>query len=72
MTNWQPIATAPRDGRSILVCSNRIMDWMQVVAWDDETSAKHDGYGWIIDDSSCSYGDGNFTHWMLLPDPPPP
>jgi len=67
--NWQPIETAPKDGRRVLV-------------WIDDPKLLRDGYPicfarlWFYDDGSLGGGAEGFngkwdiTHWMPLPEPP--
>lgn len=69
MTKWQPIETAPKDGRDVLV-------------WDEETRTTiHWGnaahvliYGWIkiahADPQDPDLMQPQPTHWMPLPQPP--
>lgn len=81
MTDWQPIETAPKDGRIIVVCGapasfkdGRPMDGPCIVRWDDNAYSSEGDWvfaGWL------SHGDPihDFpieepTHWMPLPDPP--
>ncbi len=66
MTNWHPMATAPRDGRSILVCCADLLDSWKVVGFDDEGK---DGFHWHADDCGL-YHEQAFTHWMDLPPQP--
>lgn len=66
LIGWQPIETAPKDGTSILVCDARIVDWVQVVAWDDKGPAP---YKWALSDGP-NYHVERFTHWQPLPAPP--
>ena len=62
MDDWQPIETAPKDGRRIIAATPSyteplILYWMNyngLAAWWD----------WDLD----SYTD--VTHWQPLPDPP--
>ena len=59
---WQPIETAPRDGSSIIACTNEydeplILRWFMVNG--HETWRDWDADGYI-----------NVTHWMPLPEPP--
>ena len=60
---WQPIETAPKDGREFLVMT--YMYGMVVIHFD----VFENGF-------SCGFGDDSFfqslklTHWMQLPRPP--
>jgi hypothetical protein len=66
-TQWQPIATAPRDGSEFLAACDRVADgFQQVVFWDDE--CVHPGWGTKDSDAVCPFGF--FTHWRHLPAPP--
>lgn len=65
---WKPIETAPKDGDSILVCTDEKMGgFHQVVFWDDESTdpKRH----WATSDGP-TYHDGLFSHWMPLPPQP--
>jgi hypothetical protein len=67
MSNWQPIATAPKDGRYILAYGLEDgIECYHVVCWDDET-APH--YFWATLDGP-SYHQALFTWWMPLPAAP--
>jgi hypothetical protein len=56
---WQPIETAPKDGRQIL-CAYRFHPDYDVLRWDSE-------YG----DWSTNGGESfNPAWWMPLPEPP--
>ena len=65
--DWQPIATAPRDGTRILVLAPDlggisyygVAQWAEKDEWRPETVA-----GWF-----WSYATRP-THWMPLPPPP--
>jgi hypothetical protein len=61
MTGWQPITTAPKDGRRILLC--RATDHAVLLGhWDP------DWYGracWVAGSSAIEA-----SHWMPLPEPP--
>lgn len=54
---WQPIETAPKDGRDILVMDG---DWLTIGWWSGEE--------WCRQDLHLSLS--NPTHWMPLPEPP--
>ena len=82
-SQWQPIATAPKDGSFILVSGGDIdtelgsTEKQDSVAkalyewdgYDDETS--EDLYSWVVADG-CYYRVKiiNPTHWMPIPNPP--
>jgi hypothetical protein len=56
---WQPIATAPKDRRPVLIVYR---------SWEGNpivTAGNWDGQGW-----RCGVGGVTPTHWMPLPDPP--
>lgn len=53
---WQPIETAPKDGRQFVVCwSDGHFDMMG--GWEE--------YSEIVE-----FGEPPATHWLPLPDPP--
>jgi hypothetical protein len=59
MSAWQPIATAPSDGRKILV----------IGGWRTEAEIqKADGEWWRM--RKRGGGTAQPTHWMPLPEPP--
>lgn len=64
MTGWQPIQSAPKDGRWIFVhCGPNMLLTAYPVFWN--------GQEW--DDGVPGEIDGNYamaTHWMWPPDPP--
>ena len=60
---WQPIETAPKDGRDVLICS----------LYDDSSYGIEIGYWNAVREEWR--GDGPYaideaTHWMPLPNPP--
>jgi hypothetical protein len=64
MSEWQPIETAPKDGRSLWLaypcCCIRVGRWDSLLdAWSDH---------WLYIGSSGNVGEP--THWMPLPEPP--
>lgn len=79
MSAWQPIATAPKDGTSVILCratdaDGRPIDWhldpgtnvfVQVAAW-------WGGEGWVVYCSMVREPVLHFdpTHWMPIPEPP--
>jgi hypothetical protein len=62
MSEWQPIETAPKDGRQILAWDARATDWYLVVSWNDANGH----WGWTTADG-LGYHDQTLTHWMPLP-----
>lgn len=60
MSDWQPIATAKNDGRSVLVWWPA-MDDEPMIAWQKDLQWRSDGV--------MFYTIGP-THWMPLPAPP--
>lgn len=80
MDNWQPIETAPKDGRSILLYS---LGGRMVVSWwgdlnaaDSEfgTVSHEPCWGWLISDGHNDpiwyRGWMQVTDWQALPAPP--
>jgi hypothetical protein len=76
MEGWQPISTAPRDGRTILVYlptgvgHPTRQDHVVAVSWTNVFWSRTAGWqpGWEMPYSGIK-GDAP-THWMLLPEPP--
>lgn len=76
-TQWQPIETAPRDSRKILVGGLNVHgEWRTHLAWwrlpyegapDEQCSWCYDKDLTLLDASIHSCGA---THWMPLPPPP--
>ncbi len=60
MSEWQPIETAPRDGRTILAWGALTGVW--IVFWNQRISSWDDG----------DYHDNvsQLTHWTRIPEPP--
>lgn len=63
---WQPIETAPKDGRVILAYCPTTMDYMRIVPVRWHFLASH-GDIWVDGNESAW---GGLTHWMPLPQPP--
>lgn len=59
--NWQPIETAPKDGRRVLTYRADFAESMVVAWWSDELDEWRAVLGWQLPDP---------THWMPLPPPP--
>ena len=68
-SEWQPIETAPQDGRRIIGCYVPDGD-AAVVRWKAGHGDWH-GY-WNLDVCGSYAEDGEWwpTHWMPLPEPP--
>jgi hypothetical protein len=75
---WQPIETAPKDGRSILLCMGADADGKPIdpVAFDVfcQVAAWWGSEEWIVYCSMVHEPRLHFspTHWMPLPAPPSP
>jgi hypothetical protein len=60
MEDWQPIETAPQDGRAVLLwapATEGLTPLYSVATW-------HPDAGWCIDELRAA------THWRPLPAPP--
>ena len=73
MNEWQDILTAPKDGTEVDLFGTRNgkprrfpkARWTRDVWGGQELSTSSWGhYGWDI------YGAFEYTHWMLIPEPP--
>ncbi len=67
--NWQPIETAPKDGRRIIVsCDGRV----RTAYWTDNGEARRPKPYWYYDSAMGVKWVRNNppTHWMPLPEPP--
>ena len=59
---WQPLETAPKDGREILLFAQGIL---VVAHWDEF------GRGWVMRERGKPKDQWVFaSHWMPLPEPP--
>lgn len=76
MSEWQPIETAPKDGRDILVSFGSMGIWL--VFWADPFGDDAPTL-WCVDDNKHGpyplrgysfEGECAPTHWMPLPEPP--
>lgn len=67
MSDWQDIATAPRDGTRVLLWFNELdphtiqSEWRDEVGWVDV---------WNNDRIELTHSFIWPTHWMSLPEPP--
>lgn len=74
LVTWQPIATAPKDGTSILVYPPT---WpskkASIASYDRDSVAKNPKPFWKRDDDLGQVTRSRAcppTHWMFLPEPP--
>ncbi len=70
---WQPIETAPKDGRPVLVFDANDGGMIFVASWEPslEKMYRRPGYGWRSVACAEDYFTGvNVTHWMPLPERP--
>lgn len=71
MSKWQPIKTAPKDGREFLaVNKDKPSVTYRVVYFDEDV--RDALYCWHVEDAGKGFNHHRdfFTHWMPLPDPP--
>ena len=68
MSEWQPIETAPKDGRAIMVWIKGRLE-LQAHCFAPVSICDN---GWWWDDSTGDQIEpiADATHWMPLPDPP--
>lgn len=66
MSEWQPIETAPRDGRDDIILFDTNSGTSIVASWDQDAL---DAWCWMTLDGP-HYHEDAFTHWMPLPPPP--
>jgi hypothetical protein len=72
---WQPIETAPKDGTLILAWFTWLHGRVCICSWNTDRYAKRPRPYWSTLDERV-FGisrarEGQPTHWMPLPDPPP-
>jgi len=78
MSEWQPIATAPKDGRRILLWDARKNvvvsgSWHSDSGRDDPGGYEPPWSWWVADEDVIMWDSGpddHPTHWMSLPEPP--
>jgi hypothetical protein len=77
LEQWQPMATAPKDGTHIIVvirASEQGPSDIDIVHWTKPKS--HGEYCWVATDSdqdaAVIYDDWEVAHWMPLPTWSPP
>jgi len=70
LLDWQPIATAPKDGTAVL---GYFPGRRGYVARQDVVPIHWSGWGGgVWEDVNGGKPSAEPTHWMPLPDPPPP
>jgi Protein of unknown function (DUF551) len=65
--DWQPIETAPKDGRNILIYHVYYDHGYYTECWWNTDGATEDKWR---DARECDMIEGDKTHWMTLPKPP--
>lgn len=73
MSEWQPIETAPKDGKYVLVWPGRCTGIAcDIARWEDDKYAKSPRPFWARIGFSTKTGDrvNSPTHWQPLPPPP--
>lgn len=58
---WEPIETAPKDGRQVLLANGAHVDQ----GWWEDDDGETGWFSWL-----CFPAKGEPTHWMPLPEPP--
>ncbi len=77
MDEWQPIATAPKDGRGILgwgvwageINGPEAQPTIAIICWGGGHS-DYLGYDWVVVGTDAYAAWQKSTHWLPLPDPP--
>ncbi|NWE52586.1 hypothetical protein [Brevundimonas sp. P7753] len=70
LTEWRDIATAPRDGREIILRRCKRVGAASWIEWP-ESASEEAGQGWTIGyDGDCWDGDKSPAHWLPLPSAP--
>jgi hypothetical protein len=66
---WQPIETAPRDGRCFIGYFYHADQgsFYQMISWDTYADRFNREPSWL---NSCNESWGGFTHWMPIPEAP--
>lgn len=79
MTDWQPIETAPKDGRTLILSDGKSVFpgfWHDPDEFDSAMGAAFETEpGWyhvseVEDWQKRESGPSTATHWMPLPEPP--
>ena len=67
MSKWQPIDTAPKDGKPFLAAPTKKNHSIFVAIWLDADHPDVDEAGWY---DHWNFDPVEFTHWMPLPHKP--
>jgi hypothetical protein len=74
MDEWQPIETAPKDGRVFFVWATGY-EWPETVKWQSLEEPDYPGYWRYADDLFADVApeidSENWTHWRDIFAPPP-
>lgn len=78
MSSWQPINTAPKDGRNLLLFFPCFQYPIMICWWGEFTEDPDDSGAWYEQyyPDGIGHGDGPIseqcdpTHWMELPEKP--
>lgn len=69
MSEWQPIATAPRDGTVVILLGKpHGLHGVGMGVW----RVRFKMWDFVRHRLGCNALDSDFTHWMPCPSPPPP
>jgi hypothetical protein len=71
--DWQPIETAPKDGRGILLFADGEV-WLGRWGYSEPSGSYAEEKEWVTPSEGPGYNSQieNPTHWMPLPTPPVP
>ncbi|MCA3378059.1 MAG: DUF551 domain-containing protein [Roseomonas sp.] len=74
MSKWQPIETAPKDRKRVILGHpdhEAVMGvWRKAHPWEGLFNANEDFYHWALNEEDMYGFDFEPTHWMPLPEPP--
>ncbi len=69
MSGWEPIATAPKDGR-VIPCSWEEGEGYLLLAWKTNPRTDSSYFGDPYENDDYHLADNPPTHWFDLPEPP--
>lgn len=71
MNDWQPIETAPKDLRLLLLTPRYASTRVWIGRWNKDQHSKMPRPYWDIESwKTMTSRSGQPTHWMPLPEPP--